>query len=102
MAADLERLAREFREAGHSEITDGINDLVRLARKLHAPESFSTIATPVEYPITPNVDLRQQTYDLLSQVIKQTSDEAEALKKRGIKFLPVVVGLDRKSTRLNS
>lgn len=38
MAANLERLAREFYRAGYPEMALGANALCRLARKLHAPE----------------------------------------------------------------
>lgn len=37
---------------------------------------------------TPKVDLRQQTYELLSLVREPTEEEKEALGKRGIVFLP--------------
>lgn len=40
-------------------------------------------------PKAPSVDLREQTYHLLSQVREPSTDEKEALKGRGIVFLPV-------------
>lgn len=39
----------------------------------------------------PTIDLRQQTYDLLSQVREPSVDEKEALKGKGIVFLPIAV-----------
>ena len=49
-----------------------------------AREAAKTLEAP-----TPKVDLRQQTYDLLSLVREPSASEKEALKARGIKFLPV-------------
>lgn len=43
MAANLERLAQEFKQAGHPEVADGASALARLARKLKAPENFLTV-----------------------------------------------------------
>lgn len=44
-------------------------------------------ATPKE--TTPTVDLRQQTYEILSQLREPTPEEKKALKRRGLVFLPV-------------
>ena len=79
----------------HIEGRDGIekylNDTNRAKRRLATRlataagdwrEAYGEIALP-------NVDLRQQTYGLLSLVREPSSDEKDALKERGIKFLPV-------------
>lgn len=51
------------------------------------------MAAELEKPITgektPTIDLRKQTYELLRLVRKPSVDEKEALKGRGIVFLPV-------------
>ena len=52
------------------------------------------------------IDLRQQAYDLLSQVREPSIEEKEALKEKGIKFLAVAIkiicssGCGRSSTLL--
>jgi hypothetical protein len=79
----------------HIEGRDGIekylNDTNRAKRRLATRlataagdwrEAYGEIALP-------NVDLRQQTYGLLSLVREPSSDEKDALKERGIKFVHV-------------
>lgn len=87
MAADLERLAKEFKKAGHPEIAEGASVLARFARKLRAPETFDLQTTSEK----PNLKTPEAPVE-----IKRFSQEArEALEKQGF----VIYGLTGQSIR---
>lgn len=67
MAADLERLAREFKGAGQSEIGDGASALAQLARKLKAPESFPITASALSTPVAAEVP----SADLITSAVEE-------------------------------
>jgi hypothetical protein len=54
-----------------------------------AVESGKTQEEPTRAELSPVVDLRLQTYEILSMVREPSPEEQEALKGRGIIFLPV-------------
>ncbi len=105
MAAELDQLrrqadqlAKQFKQKGYPELADTLSAdsksygaRAKIARKLGVPEHFSTPVAPqaASKETAPTIDLRQQTYELLSLVREPTPDEKEALKGRGIVFLPV-------------
>jgi len=70
-----------------------VNALVESLREQGLlPEHFSQSSRaeiPQAQETSPEIDLRQQTYDLLSQVREPTEEEKETLGKKGIIFLPV-------------
>src|SRR3989344_9162378 len=70
-----------------------VNALVESLREhgllpYHCSQS-SRAEIPQAQETSPEIDLRQQTYDLLSQVREPTEEEKETLGKKGIIFLPV-------------
>lgn len=87
---------KEFREfiAGYraAGLTREVDELektrVKFGKRPGFPESLAAVGR-IRSETAPKVDLRQRTYELLSLVREPSDAEQEALKGRGIKFLPV-------------
>lgn len=96
MAANLERLAEEFRQRGHPEMADYLDNGAKIARKLGVPESFPVAKTaiPVEARVT--AQTTEPAFEIPTVNEELYLKTREALAKEGYAFvvdiLPVSIG----------
>lgn len=87
MSANLEALSKYYKEKGNKPRAKLYSALAEEERAIDGPETVISQQQAVEIQ-PPKIDLRQQTYELLALVREPTEEEKEALKERGIVFLP--------------
>lgn len=85
MSADLERLVREFRKAGHPDIADGVKSWANIAaQRKDLPKSFSPVETPAE---TPQTFSKDQLILSETQIPQEVSEVLDRAKDAGITSL---------------
>lgn len=92
MAADLERLAKEW-QSKYPQIANGLNDLAKTARNLGVPESFS-IAVPMSNAAAaaekPTLKTPEASFEIPTVSEEQYVKTHEALAKKGYTFVVAI------------